>query len=106
MTQVIRLQTETKQVAEEFYLPFDFSLRCAALTETITEIISIVAVNQGLVVASSNVTIDSLAYSGQVCACLVKGGTDLEKYLITAKVRTSLGQLLEAECYVYVRNKP
>lgn len=98
-------QTTEKQVAEAVIVHFDFSADMDA-SETITGVTSVTPVNQNLVGSSTNVSCGSNAAAGQVAQSLVSGGTNLEKYLLTCIVTTSLGQTLETEGYLEVRNRP
>lgn len=101
------LQTTEKQVAEAVILQFDFSPDMAD-DETISSVSSIVADNQDEIAASSDVTITSIAISTvstQMVQCIVSGGTNGERYKLTAVVTTSAGQVLEADGYLRVRNR-
>lgn len=96
---------EPKQESEKVDMVFDFSPGMA-VDETIASITSVAASNLGEVGASSNVTISGETISGQTVRALADAGTDLERYLITAKIVTSRPQALELEAYLPVRNKP
>lgn len=95
----------SKQVSEKVDLTFDFAPAMAS-DETIVSIAPTTSTNLGDVVASSNITISGETVSGQTVHALAAGGTDGERYLITAKVVTSRPQELELEAYLPVRNKP
>lgn len=96
-------QTTEKQVAEEVRIQFDFAADMDD-DETITGLVSIVSENTGLVVASSNLAVTSPTAALQIAQAVFGGGTDMEKYKLTAKVQTSAGQLLETEGFMWVRN--
>ena len=101
------LQTTEKQVAEVVIVQFDFSPDMAS-DETLSSVSPITAENLGEVSGSADVTISGSAISTvstQVAQCLVSGGTDRERYKLTAVVVTSAGQTLEAEGYMRVRNR-
>lgn len=100
------LQTTEKQVAEAVIVQFDFAPDMAT-AETLSSVTSILAVNQGDVDGSDDVTITSVAISTvstQIAQCVVSGGTSGERYKLTAVVVTSAGQTLEADGYLRVIN--
>lgn len=100
------LQTTEKQVAEAVIVQFDFAPDMAD-AETLSSVTSILAANQGDIAASTDVTITSIAISTvstQIAQCVVSGGTNGERYKLTAIVVTSAGQTLEADGYLRVVN--
>lgn len=96
-------QVTEKQSAEAVHVQFDFAADMAE-GETIAVVTSVVSVNQNLVGGSSNLTPSANTASGQVAQSLISGGTHLEKYKLTCIVTTSLGQTLETEHLMQVRD--
>lgn len=99
-------QTDEKQVAEDYIAQFDYSVRLLP-GEFITNVVSVIPVSEGLVPASTLVTISSIAHDGvKLAQAKVSAGTHKEKYLLTCLVVTNKGSTLECEMYLVVRNKP
>lgn len=59
--------------------------------------------NMGKVAESADIAIVSSAYSGTTAQVRVSGGQHLENYKITVRVTTTLGDTVEADGMLYVR---
>jgi len=95
------LQTIVKQSTEDRLFQYDFSEAMAA-TATIASVVSIVPTNLGNIAGSSNISITTITFSGQVVQAMHIGGTDGETYKVTAKIVDSDGQRLEIDGYLAV----
>lgn len=86
-----------KQPSESRIFSMDFAGLMAA-GETITSVSSVTATPNGLTLAGSP------AASGQVATQRIAGGTSGHKYVVTFIVTTSLGNTLEGEGILQVRD--
>lgn len=93
----IDTQVLTKRPAESRIYNMDFAGKMEA-GETIAGVSSWTSSPDGL-------TVGSAAYSGQVAQARLSGGTDGVKYLQTVVVTTSAGNTLQAEGYLFVRDR-
>ena len=90
-----KLTTLYKQPSESRLYSVDFSANLGT-GETITSVISFVAVPAGL-------TLDpAVAISGGTVQKRISGGAAGKQYKITADILTSASNILEAECYLNV----
>lgn len=96
------LPIRTKQPSEERLFDMDFG---AVLRDggELASVISAVAINQGNVDGSAELTVGSKSYSGEIAQVWLSGGTDLEDYQITIKVTTVAGETLEGDGMLQVR---
>jgi hypothetical protein len=101
---LMTLQTLTKQSFEERLFQYDFS-ELMSSTGTITIVTSIVPTNLGKVSGSSNISITTITFSGQVVQAMHVGGTSGETYKVTAKVVDSDGQRLELDGLLRVQDE-
>lgn len=94
------LVTNEKQPYEELDLSFDFSNRGLAASITIS---SVASITQALVSGSGSLTISGTTFSGQVCAARFSGGTNGDKFKVTAKVVMTSGEKLECDGYIKIK---
>ena len=90
-------QVLSKRPAESRLYNMDFSAKMEA-GETITGVTSWTSSPSGL-------TVGTAAYSGQTAQARLSAGTDGVKYLQTVVVTTSAGNTLQAEGYLFVRDR-
>jgi hypothetical protein len=61
--------------------------------------------NMGKVASSTNITIVSSTYSGTTAQIRISAGQANENYKITVRVTTTLGDTIEADGMLYVRDR-
>ncbi len=83
------LEELTKLPGESILFDMDFSKRMAT-GETISAIISEISTSKDRVTGSTNVTLGTPTYSGNVVQLRISDGTQEESYNITITVSTSL----------------
>jgi phage gp36-like protein len=85
------MQTHIKQPAEQLkrHVAFDGDAAIAA-------IVSVASVKRNLVPGSANLTVAGELAAGMLFVSLI-GGTDGERYLVTARVEDAAGEIREAE---------
>jgi len=86
----------TKQPTETRLMTMSFS-SSMAVGETIVSI-------DNMSTTPAGVTLGATSTLPQSAALLISGGTDNKKYKIQIKITTSLGQVLENEGYLEVRD--
>jgi hypothetical protein len=84
------LEELTKLPGESILFDMDFTKRMST-GEVISTVVSQTSYNLGRVTASTNVTLGTTAFSGNVVQLRISDGTQDESYLIEIEITTSLG---------------
>ena len=93
-----------KQPEESILYQFDYSNSLAS-GEVITDEGTVAQVNKGIISGSSDLTIAAPINNSTNIVVRISGGTDKEKYKLTALVTTSLSNILELDAVMHVRDE-
>ena len=97
------LPVEIKQPWEELYIDMEFAARLRT-GDTLSSVSEVVFENQGIVTASTDITLAESTVSGTVAQVKVSEGTDQENYKLTFRCVTVAGEKVEADGMLYVRD--
>ncbi len=105
MARVSSITTLKKKADETLHFDMDFTNRMAT-GETIEDSSPAPAATQTRQggTASTDLTIGSLAVSGQTVTMTISGGTDGRKYKVNILITTSTGQILSGDGILSIRD--
>lgn len=92
-----------KQPWEDLLVDMDLSGRMRE-SDAIASVDSVAFVNQGKVISSTDITLGANAFSGGIVQVRVTEGQDLENYKISFRCTTTLGDKVEGDGMLYVRD--
>ncbi len=97
------LEVVVKQPWEDLVVDMDLTNRMRA-GDSISSVDAVVFVNQGKVPGSGDITLSSGTFSGTIAQVRVSGGQDQENYKLSYRCNTTLGDKIEGDGMLYVRD--